>query len=271
MAFVLDIDFESRYRRGKSLKTDALVIIGGGRYVVVRPGQAEIAFVIIDTYQAQGIGTLLMRHLGALARDAGLKELIAEAPQKHCRAECVQEVRLPVRLTASLSGRSSGVEARLAQAVGPVGCSPPMPASREQSVAIAAAARFLPTYSFLRSRSHIVAASLNSRSASRNRAGRKHPRGNVVELELCNERPSTVVRRRCPHYRQRLRPKSPRLRIAGTAVPSAGCALEGYSRCNQHSTWCQDCCAHAGPSPDSISCLRDQDFDAPSIKIQRQT
>ena len=28
MAFVLDIDFESRYRRGKSLKTDALVIIG---------------------------------------------------------------------------------------------------------------------------------------------------------------------------------------------------------------------------------------------------
>jgi len=83
MAFVLDIDFESRYRRGKSLKTDALVIIGGGRYVVVRPGQAEIAFVIIDTYQAQGIGTLLMRHLGALARDAGLKELIAEALPKN--------------------------------------------------------------------------------------------------------------------------------------------------------------------------------------------
>jgi ribosomal protein S18 acetylase RimI-like enzyme len=54
------------------------VIIGGGRYVVVRPGQAEIAFVVIDAYQAQGIGTILMRHLATLARGASLKELIAE-------------------------------------------------------------------------------------------------------------------------------------------------------------------------------------------------
>jgi RimJ/RimL family protein N-acetyltransferase len=54
------------------------VIIGGGRYIVVEPGRAEIAFVVIDAYQGQGIGTLLMRHLAAIARSAGLKELIAE-------------------------------------------------------------------------------------------------------------------------------------------------------------------------------------------------
>jgi len=41
-------------------------------------GQGEIAFVVIEAYQAQGIGTLLMRHLRVLARDAGLKALIAE-------------------------------------------------------------------------------------------------------------------------------------------------------------------------------------------------
>lgn len=54
------------------------VIIGGGRYVVTEPGKAEIAFVVIDDYQGQGIGTLLMRHLAVLARQAGLNELIAE-------------------------------------------------------------------------------------------------------------------------------------------------------------------------------------------------
>jgi GNAT superfamily N-acetyltransferase len=54
------------------------VIVGGGRYVVVRPGTAELAFAVIDQYQGQGIGGALMRHLAAVARAAGLKELIAE-------------------------------------------------------------------------------------------------------------------------------------------------------------------------------------------------
>jgi RimJ/RimL family protein N-acetyltransferase len=54
------------------------VIIGGGRYIVTEPGKAEIAFVMIDDYQGKGIGTLLMRHLAIIARQAGLKELVAE-------------------------------------------------------------------------------------------------------------------------------------------------------------------------------------------------
>jgi RimJ/RimL family protein N-acetyltransferase len=53
-------------------------IIGGGRYVLVKPGQAEIAFAIVDEYQGQGVGGALMRHLTAIARDARLKALIAE-------------------------------------------------------------------------------------------------------------------------------------------------------------------------------------------------
>ena len=52
--------------------------MGGGRYIVARPGTAEVAFTVVDKYQGQGIGGALMRHLAALARDAGLKELIAE-------------------------------------------------------------------------------------------------------------------------------------------------------------------------------------------------
>ncbi|HUJ54269.1 MAG TPA: GNAT family N-acetyltransferase [Steroidobacteraceae bacterium] len=54
------------------------LIVGGGRYIVVRPGTAELAFMVEDGCQGQGIGGVLMRHLVTLARRAGLKQLIAE-------------------------------------------------------------------------------------------------------------------------------------------------------------------------------------------------
>jgi RimJ/RimL family protein N-acetyltransferase len=53
-------------------------IVGGGRYVVLEPGRAEVAFALIDEYQGKGIGTALMRHLAAIARQAGIRELFAE-------------------------------------------------------------------------------------------------------------------------------------------------------------------------------------------------
>jgi RimJ/RimL family protein N-acetyltransferase len=54
------------------------VIVGGGRYVVMQPRKAEVAFAVVDQYQGQGIGALLMHHLGSIARGAELEELIAE-------------------------------------------------------------------------------------------------------------------------------------------------------------------------------------------------
>jgi RimJ/RimL family protein N-acetyltransferase len=54
------------------------IIIGGGRYVVVQPDTAELAFTVVDDYQGQGIGTVLMRHLVKLARNAGIKKLVAD-------------------------------------------------------------------------------------------------------------------------------------------------------------------------------------------------
>ena len=44
----------------------------------MQPGQAELAFVVVDAYQGKGIGTALMRYLLAIARETGLKELTAE-------------------------------------------------------------------------------------------------------------------------------------------------------------------------------------------------
>ena len=77
--YFLDIDF---------VKHVALVAVsdgngrptlnGGGRYYVVEPGKAEIAFGLIDEYQAKGIGSALIRHLAAIGREAGLHELAAE-------------------------------------------------------------------------------------------------------------------------------------------------------------------------------------------------
>ena len=54
------------------------MIVGGARYIVGQPGEAEVAFVVVDEYQGQGIGAALMRHLAAIARSSGLGELTAE-------------------------------------------------------------------------------------------------------------------------------------------------------------------------------------------------
>jgi RimJ/RimL family protein N-acetyltransferase len=54
------------------------MLVGGGRYMVVQPGKAELAFAIVDQYQGQGIGARLMHHLAAIARICGVRELIAE-------------------------------------------------------------------------------------------------------------------------------------------------------------------------------------------------
>ncbi len=53
-------------------------IVGGGRYIVVKPGEAELAFAVIDPYQGRGIGSMLLRHLIAIARAGGMRELIAD-------------------------------------------------------------------------------------------------------------------------------------------------------------------------------------------------
>jgi len=61
MAFFLNIDFESHVALVAQIDEHGrAAIAGGGRYIVVRPGQAEIAFVVVDAYQGQGIGTILI-------------------------------------------------------------------------------------------------------------------------------------------------------------------------------------------------------------------
>jgi GNAT superfamily N-acetyltransferase len=78
-AFYLNVDFVNHVALVAVVDEDGHpTVVGGGRYVVVQPGSAEVAFAVVDAFQGQGIGSTLLRHLIIVARDAGLKELIAE-------------------------------------------------------------------------------------------------------------------------------------------------------------------------------------------------
>src|SRR5262245_20414855 len=79
IAFFLNVDFVNHVALVAVVEEGGYpTIVGGGRYVVVQPGTAEVAFAVVDEYQRQGIGAALMRHLTTIARHGGLTELIAE-------------------------------------------------------------------------------------------------------------------------------------------------------------------------------------------------
>jgi GNAT superfamily N-acetyltransferase len=78
-AFFLNVDFVNHVALIAVVEEGSeLVIAGGGRYIVMRPGEAEVAFVVVDQYQGLGVGGALMRHITTIARAAGQQRLVAE-------------------------------------------------------------------------------------------------------------------------------------------------------------------------------------------------
>jgi len=100
-SFFLDVDFANHVALVAVANEDGRpTIVGGGRYVVVKPGQAEVAFAVIDEYQGQGMGAALMRHLTAIAREAGLKKFIADVlPANGAMLKVFEKSGLPVGTT----------------------------------------------------------------------------------------------------------------------------------------------------------------------------
>jgi RimJ/RimL family protein N-acetyltransferase len=79
IAFFLNVDFVNHVALVAVVGEGGYpTIVGGGRYVVVQPGTAEVAFAVVDEYQGQGIGAALMRHLAAIACRVEVKQFIAE-------------------------------------------------------------------------------------------------------------------------------------------------------------------------------------------------
>jgi RimJ/RimL family protein N-acetyltransferase len=73
-------------------------IVGGGRYIVVKRGQAEVAFAVVDQYQGQGVGAALMHHLSAIAGAVGLKELIADVlPENVAMLKVFENSGFPIK------------------------------------------------------------------------------------------------------------------------------------------------------------------------------
>ncbi|WP_027862462.1 bifunctional GNAT family N-acetyltransferase/acetate--CoA ligase family protein [Marmoricola sp. URHB0036] len=53
-------------------------IIAVGRYDVIEPGRAEVAFLVQDAHQGRGIGQLLLEHLAQAGRERGVERFVAE-------------------------------------------------------------------------------------------------------------------------------------------------------------------------------------------------
>jgi RimJ/RimL family protein N-acetyltransferase len=98
ITFFLNVDFTDHVALVATADKDGeRAVIGGARYVVTRPGQAEVAFTVVDEYQGQGIGTALVRHLVGIARTAGLTELTAEVlPDNAPMLKLFERIGLPL-------------------------------------------------------------------------------------------------------------------------------------------------------------------------------
>ncbi len=67
-------------------------IIGVGRYDRVDEGQAEVAFNIADAHQGRGLGSVLLEHLAAVARERGIHRFVAEVlPQNRKMVQVFRE------------------------------------------------------------------------------------------------------------------------------------------------------------------------------------
>jgi RimJ/RimL family protein N-acetyltransferase len=101
VAYFLNIDYATHVALIAVAEEEGRpAIVGGGRYIISDPGKAEVAFVIIDEYQGQGIGSILLRHLTAIARNAGVKEFTAEIlPENRPMLKVFEKSRLDFTTT----------------------------------------------------------------------------------------------------------------------------------------------------------------------------
>lgn len=74
-----EVDFKTHVALVATLREDGSErFIGVGRYVSSQPKSAEVAFAVLDEHQGRGVGTLLLEHLGRIARAAGIVEFRAD-------------------------------------------------------------------------------------------------------------------------------------------------------------------------------------------------
>lgn len=100
-AFFLNIDFVDHVALVATIEHSGRAeIVGGARYVVAEPGIAEIAFIVIDEFQGQGVGSALLRHLIVLAKRASLRQLVADVlPENTSMINILKKSGVPATTT----------------------------------------------------------------------------------------------------------------------------------------------------------------------------
>jgi RimJ/RimL family protein N-acetyltransferase len=115
-----EVDFETVVALVVTLgQGDNETIIAGGRYAVLDPAaaqrNAEVAFMVEEDYQGQGLASILLRHLVAIARQKGVSRFVAEVlAQNKAMVKVFERSQLPVQkkfetgtlhVTLSLTGK----------------------------------------------------------------------------------------------------------------------------------------------------------------------
>lgn len=104
LRYLTELDFERRVALVATLDLapDA-PIVGVARFDVLperagAPRRAELGIVVEDAHQGRGIGTILLKHLLAIAHDRGVAEITAEVlPQNTRMLELVAGSGVPVQ------------------------------------------------------------------------------------------------------------------------------------------------------------------------------
>jgi acyl-CoA synthetase (NDP forming)/ribosomal protein S18 acetylase RimI-like enzyme len=80
--YFTNVDYDSRVA---FVALDAGVMVGVGRFDAIGDGKAEVAFVIRDDVQGLGLGSVLLEHLAAAARERGVTQFVAEVLPENSR------------------------------------------------------------------------------------------------------------------------------------------------------------------------------------------
>jgi RimJ/RimL family protein N-acetyltransferase len=99
-----EVDFENVVALVAVMQEDGRErIVGGGRYIRMGSGDAdgaEVAFLIDDAHQGLGIGSLIFKHLVAIARACGIAKFEAEVlPSNEGMLRLFERSGLPVTRT----------------------------------------------------------------------------------------------------------------------------------------------------------------------------
>jgi RimJ/RimL family protein N-acetyltransferase len=79
VSYFVDIDFERHVALVATVEERRRpLLIASARYIVTAEHEAEVAFIVADAWQNRGIGGRLLRHLVALAREAGITTFTAD-------------------------------------------------------------------------------------------------------------------------------------------------------------------------------------------------